>query len=620
MTGGIRVLPAELASQIAAGEVIERPASVVKELIENALDAGARRIEIEIRGGGAELIRVSDDGAGIPAAELELACARHGTSKLRERDDLFRISTLGFRGEALPSIAAVSRFELASRPPDQPAGAWIAFDAGRETGRGRRAQPAGTVVTVRDLFHCVPARRKYLRTPSAEAGAITTLVTTFALAYPEVAFRLQSEGNPVFAAPGTGRLLDAIGRVLGVSAARGMVEIPPANWSDEPGAPEVAGYVGIPPLSRGSRSALLFFVNRRPVTSRSLAYAIQEAYHSLLPEGRYPVAVVNIALPFAEVDVNVHPAKAEVRFQRDRLVFACVQRAVRRAIADHVRVPELTRAATTMRAPAAPTRSDRPETASGAPPPAQPGLGTLAGGGTWHTPGATGEGGDDVESGPDGAGAHAFAADPATGATGGSGRLPPLRVLGQASNLFIVAEGPDGVYLIDQHAAHERITYDRLVRERREGRVATQLLLEPVTVELGPRALAGLEARLDRYRAFGFDVERFGKNAVLVRAVPATLRARDLRAAVAEIVEETAGDGDGGGEGAPGRSGDWEERLLLALACRGSVRGGQALSPAEQRELIAQLERTELPHTCPHGRPVMVLLTQAALERQFGRH
>jgi DNA mismatch repair protein MutL len=563
----IRVLSPEVAARIAAGEVVERPASVVKELVENALDAGAAALSVEVTGGGLDTIRVSDDGVGLAPEELELAFARHATSKLTG-DDLLLISTLGFRGEALPAIAAVGEVEMASRPPGAEAAAYVRLVDGAVVERGERGAPAGTTVTVRELFARQPARRKFLRSPSAEANQIASVVSHYALAYPAVRFALTLDGRESLLTDGNGDLRDAIAAVYGADVAASMLPLRPGE-----GAVSVDGLVAAPHVSRAGRGYVSLFVNGRWVQSRRLAYAVEEAYRGLLMVGRYPIAVLHLRLPFEEVDVNVHPAKAEVRFRDESAAFGAVQRAVRSALLESAPVPV-----------AAP--------AGGLELAVQPSASPL-----W-------EHARSLERRESGIAAEetAVAATPAAA-------LPALRVIGQFGSTYVIAEGPDGMYMIDQHAAHERVLYERFCRQRLEQRPDAQALLEPVTLELSPPQRALLAEQGEPLREHGFQVEPFGEGSYLVRALPASLAASDPRQAVASFLDLMLEEGEG----------DRRDRVAMSLACHGAIRAGKTLTTEEMRELVSLLEASEAPHTCPHGRPTMVHMSAETLARQFGR-
>ena len=579
----IHVLPPDLAAKIAAGEVIERPVSVVKELLENAIDAGADDIQVEIAQGGRRLIRVGDNGCGIPAAEAELAFARHATSKLNSADDLYRLRTLGFRGEALASIAAVAQVTLSTRAAQDEAGTLLRLEAGTVVQRTSQGRPLGTSVLVENLFYNMPARLKFLRADPTEATHVARLLTSYALAYPDKRFTLQHNDRLMLRTLGTGKLVDVLVAIYGLDVAEQMIVLePPADDA----VIRVTGYVGAPSLQRGDRQDLIFFVNRRWIMDNALAYAVAEAYRSLLPQGRHPMVVLNIDLPPEEVDVNIHPTKREVRFRQSRDVFSAVQRAVRTTLMSQYPVPEVGPAAT------------------GTPLP-------------WARPSAPGPSGPSLEQsrlalelGRPGAAPTHGESTPLVTETVSTGRLPMLRVLGQVGQTYIIAEGPGGLYLIDQHAAHERIRYEELRNQHVRRAVITQELLDPLPVEVSPQQASLLEAHLADLAAYGLDVAPFGGQTYLVRRIPASLVGGDVSAALAELLDAAL-------HGGPGFS--WEEQALITLACHSAVRAGQTLSPDEMRDLVRQLERCELPHTCPHGRPTIVHLSQERLEREFGR-
>jgi DNA mismatch repair protein MutL len=571
------VLPPDVAARIAAGEVVERPSSVVKELVENALDAGASRIAVEITGGGLDTIRVTDDGCGIDAGELSIAFQRHATSKLSDDADLTRVQTLGFRGEALPSIAAVAEVEVTSRPPQADAAAWLklAPEAPEET--GSRGAPVGTSVRVGKLFGRMPARRKFLRTPGSESTAIASVVTHYALAFPEVRFSMMTDGRQSFATPGSGDLQDAAAAVYGLDVAAELLRVAPGE-----GPIRVGGLAGPPHVSRANRSYISLFVNRRWIQNRRLAFAVEEAYQGMLMVGRRPIAVLNINVPPEEVDVNVHPTKAEVRFVDESAVFSAVQRAVREALV----------ARSPVRAGVAPGAPDMVL----APEPWTPPLWERA----FRREGAV----------P----ATATAAPGAAVQTDRVGltpsqTLPVLRVIGQFGNIYIIAEGPEGMYLIDQHAAHERVLYERFCAARASRRPDAQGLLDPITIDVPPRLGSLLTDEAKALAEHGFTFEPFGEGALLFRGLPAGLARGDVRENVAHFLDLMAGEDEG----------DRRDRVAMSLACHGAVRAGKQLSPEEMRELVVRLEGADSPHTCPHGRPTIVHMSADALARGFGR-
>ena len=501
----IHILPDELAAKIAAGEVIERPASVVKELLDNAIDAGAREIKIAIRGGGQRLIRVADDGCGIPASEVATAFARHATSKIESADDLFRIQTLGFRGEALPSIAAVARATLITRARGEEAGTQIRVDGGKIVEQRGQGAPPGTIVTVEDLFRHIPARLKFLKTAATEAGHIADLVTAYALAYPQLRLSLVNDDRLAFQSPGTGKMFDVLVKVFGLDVASQMLEVSsfkfqvssslhtqPETLNLKPETIAVAGYISPPSVNRATRKYMFFFVNHRWVQDRTLQHAVLEAYHTALMVGRYPLVALDVIVPPDAVDVNVHPTKSEVRFRDTSAVFHAVQRAVRAALTAHAPIP-------TISVGRLPTDDRRPPTAESPISNLQPPTSNL------QLP---------------------------------PSKLPMLRVLGQIASTYIIAEGPDGLYLIDQHAAHERVLYEQLSAQRASATVAVQELLDPAPLQLTPAQAAALETHRDALASVGFRVEPFGTQTILLRAVPALMKASAPRAALVAIVDE----------------------------------------------------------------------------------
>ncbi len=581
----IQVLDEATIAKIAAGEVIERPASVVKELVENALDAGARSVVVEILAGGRECIRVRDDGAGMSAADLPLAIERHATSKLRRFEDLASLRTFGFRGEALASIAAVSDLEIVTRPPDSEHGYRLRSVFGRRTALELAAAAPGTVVTVRDLFANVPARRSFLRQENTETAYIQRVVGAYALAHPEVRFEFLSEGRTVLATDGSGRLENALVGVFGAEIAAQMVPIAEAGEDGAEAQPvpvAVGGYIGLPTLTRSNRQGMLFFVNRRWIESRPLGVAVEQAYHTLLLVGRYPVVVVHLDVPPGRVDVNVHPTKREVRFADERVVFHAIQAAVRRTLTLHTPAQGI------------PAVNFSPLS----PPTLQRRL-VLA---------------DPSRASPAAPRALSRAAEeeqvPAQEEAGHERALPVLRVLGQLHSTYIIAEGPDGMYLIDQHAAHERVLLEQLMMQYERAAVDVQVLLEPLVVELTATQLAVLEDYREELAQLGYRVEPFGGSAVAIRGVPAVMHRRSPNTTLLAILDELAGGGRGSSR---------LEALAISTACHSAIRAGQELSLAEMRELVRQLEACTAPRACGHGRPTMLHLSQQELERQFAR-
>lgn len=572
----IHILPDEVASQIAAGEVVERPASVVKELMENALDAGASLITIRIERAGQGLIEVSDDGCGIPPEEMLLAVGRHATSKLASAEDLFHIKTLGFRGEALASIGSVSRFTLVSRPQGSAGGAALTVDGGRSGAVETRGAPVGTLVRVEDLFFNVPARLKFLKQDATERQQIDGLVTRYALAYPHVRFHLFQDGKAVLQTSGSGNRRETLAHLYGVDTARQMLEV-----LLEEDDFRLTGFTSPVALTRSNRREITFFVNGRWVQDAALNSALIQAYHTYLMVGRFPLAALFIQVPPEDVDVNFHPAKAEVRFRRPDAIFSAVQRGVRRALLAYSPVPSL--GGPTWQTPMSQNQPDLAWEMAGdlkKAPSGQPSLPDL------HAPSL-----DDEEM--------------------PSGQLPLLRLIGQVGLTYLVAEGPDGLYLIDQHAAHERVLFEKLMK-RTSATVAAQALLEPAVVQLQPAAARIIEKELPTLARYGFNVELFGPNTFRISSLPALLHRMDPAAALRVIVEDFEEDET------PLKQ-EVEARLVARICKRAAVKAGYNMSVEEQRALVSDLERCQSPRTCPHGRPTMIHLSVDLLERQFGR-
>ena len=553
----IKVLESEVVAKIAAGEVIERPASVVKELIENSLDAGATQIAVEAHGSGVELIKVSDNGAGIPSSELELAFHRYATSKIGNLDDLEKISSLGFRGEALPSIAAVTEVEILTQTSSAPIGSYLHLRKGEVVRKESRARPQGTTVTVRRLFRYFPARLKFLKSVNTENSHIAHLVSQYALAFPEVKFNLVLDKRPSLRTTGNGDLREVVNEIYGSEVAQRMLKV-----EQKDNLVKVSGLTSPPSLARSNRNYLSFFVNRRWVRSPLLTRATEEAYRGLLMDGQHPMAVINISLPAQELDVNVHPAKAQIRFCHEQAVFSSVQKAIEEALA---------------RTPIA-----SPKTVP-----------FSVGSGQWQSPRMI------MDNEP----AFVVAQLPTM-------ELPVLRVLGQLVNTYIIAEGPDGLYLIDQHAAHERILYDRISAQWAQKEVEVQGLLQPITIELSPREEETLRVSKEFLAEFGFTIEPFGNRSYMVRAIPALMARANIIEIITALLDNLASKQS---------SNPWEEKIAQSLACHGAIRAGQQLSNEEMRELIKQLEQTKQPRACPHGRPTMIHLSSHQLEKEFGR-
>ena len=583
----IRLLPTEVASQIAAGEVVERPASVVKELIENALDAGARAITVSIEEAGRRLIEIADDGSGIPASELTLAVERHATSKLTSAAELFQIGTLGFRGEALASIGSVSRMTLTSRVKTSEAGARIRVEGGINSMVEPVGAPVGTTIRVEDLFYNVPARLKFLKQDMTERRAIDGLITRYALAYPHVRFRLVDGASPTLQTSGDGDRRAILATLYGVDVARQMLEV----LAEEDGA-HLTGYTSPAALTRSNRKEITFFINGRWVQDGALSAALLQSYHTLLMVGRYPLATLFLELNPQDVDVNVHPAKAEVRFRSAERVFSFVQRATRRALLAYSPVPVV-------------------------------GIRNLWGGSQLPVQSSSSAGLDWTIGHTEHPSQTVDDRLLTVEKTAPPSSLPPstvygppssllLRLVGQIGSTYLVAEGPDGMYLIDQHAAHERVLFEKLMAQRERKNIPSQTLLTPQVVTLPPASAKALSDQLNVLEHFGFSVEAFGPNAFQVRAIPALFAGADPLTALRALVEDFEED-------ETPLQAEVEARIAARVCKRLAVKGGQTLSPEEQRALLTDLENCDSPRTCPHGRPTMIHLSVDLLERQFGR-
>lgn len=574
----IQRLTEETIGKIAAGEVIERPAAVVKELVENALDAGARRIDVSLTDGGSEEIAVRDNGTGIAFDDLELAVERHATSKIRTATDLGALRTLGFRGEALSSLAAVSHLQIRTIASGSSTGGLLEVRHGALKAAEAIAWGGGTAVVARGLFENVPARRKFLRQPSTESGYVGRVVTGYALAYPDVAMSLTVDGKRVFGTDGGGDRLNAAVAVWGADIAASIVALEAP--ADLPEDSSIGGIISLPTVDRSNRQQQYIFVQGRLVTSRALSTAFEQAYSSLLMVGRHPIGCMIVNIPPDQVDVNVHPMKSEVRFAQERAIFSMVQRASRNTLLEHTAGQSIP---TIISSPLAenPMSSSVQRRLTLA----HPNMTTVTTRPTFEPPT------DDTR-------------------TAGGNTIPVLRVLGQVSGTYVIAEGPEGMYLIDQHAAHERIMFERLMAEYESRAPDAQLLLNPVTVELSGDEYEMYRQCHDELVGFGFDIEDFGESTVLVRAVPAVLKIRDAGATLRTILAELE-------EG--GRGTTRLESLAISAACHTSIRAGQALSLLEMRELVMQLERCSSPQACGHGRPTMISMTSEELERQFSR-
>ncbi|MBL8060091.1 MAG: DNA mismatch repair endonuclease MutL [Chthonomonas sp.] len=579
---GVRLLDPHTINQIAAGEVVERPASVVKELVENALDAGARRITIELLQSGTELIRVTDDGTGMSRDDAIACLERHATSKIRTVEDLGRIGSLGFRGEALPSIASVSRFQLSSGQGD---GSRTVLDVhgGRRAEPHHEAGPKGTTISVEDLFYNTPARLKFLKTMGTELAQISEIVGKYAISTPDVAFRLIHGEQTLLDSPGDGDALSAVAAVWGRDVARGIAEIDVFREGIR-----VRGYISAPHFTRPTRSQQWIFVNGRPVKNRGLYTAIDVAYRQITPERRFPVALLMIDLDPASVDMNVSPTKSECRFSQEGRVFDAVRQGIKGALMEHGMMPNMDGI----------IRANEAIAASNAQPRISDEL--VA----WST-----------AIDPGFAVAHSDSHDdePVIFRSFADRFLAGLRVIGQTADaFFIIAENDEGIMVIDQHVAHERVLFERIRNARGAGGVERQPLLTPMTLDLDRAQATIVNERLEEFLGMGFELEPFGDQAFIVRAAPAAMRGADPITVLKELIDEILD-----GAGPSGLS--VREQIWVMCSCKMAIKAGDRLGMAEMEKLLIDLARTENPYLCPHGRPITISMGKSELMRRFKR-
>ncbi|MGB7285060.1 MAG: DNA mismatch repair endonuclease MutL [Candidatus Acidiferrum sp.] len=659
----IRILPEAVANKIAAGEVVERPASVVKELLENALDAGAKTIRVETEVGGKRMIRVIDDGHGMTHDDALLAFERHATSKLKSADDLLSISTLGFRGEALPTIAAVSRLLLETRDESEAEGTRIEFAGGKLVGVKPAGLPAGTTISVADLFYCVPARKKFLKSDTTELGHIASLVTHYALANPDKHFVLTTPTQEIINSPPAEKLADRIYQLFGRQSMEELVEIPPSSaafraaitepeleTSEESATLTVRGFTSRPDVQRPNRNGIYIFVNRRLVRDRLILHAIHEAYRNILPPTVFPATLLFLEMPYDEVDVNVHPAKIEVRFRRSQFVHDFARDSIRQALMSVRPVPSFAAAAAGVPVgppPAASTFSPAAfgaAAANGVPRaiiPAMEEIGVGSGVGS--------DGGFDltsdalrpveqrfafpagleapIESGM--ASAAAAAAQALAGSNWAGNLAAPnasapatlprpeqiadLKPLGQVSSSFIVAVNGEGLWLVDQHVAHERVLFEQHLDARRAGKVEAQRMLMPLVIELSPRQIVIYEEIAEELAANGFEVEPMGPRSVAIQAVPAGIAPGDGEKLLTEILDGIER------ENAAISIDTLQAKIAASTACHAAIKINMPLDQTKMEWLLGALAKTDCPMSCPHGRPVVLRYSVKEIEKAFHR-
>jgi DNA mismatch repair protein MutL len=655
----IRILPEAVANKIAAGEVVERPASVVKELLENALDAGATSVRIETEMGGKRMIRVIDDGHGMAHDDALLAFERHATSKLRTADDLLSIATLGFRGEALPSIAAVSRLLLETRDGHEAEGTRVEFAGGKLVGVKPAGLPAGTTISVADLFYCMPARRKFLKSDTTELGHIASLVTHYALANPGKQVTLTTLTQEIINCPPAEKLADRVYQLFGRQALDELVEIPVTSapfraaitepeMEEEAATLTVTGFTSRPEIQRPNRNGIYVFVNRRLVRDRLILHAIHEAYRNILAPTVFPATLLFLEMPYDEVDVNVHPAKIEVRFRRSQFVHDFTRDAIRQALMNARPIASFaTVAATKAPNPVAPPATFSGGFAAGsiansgvprAVIPALEELGVGSGVGSDYASGA----GFDLTSAPLQPVAQRFPFEAASSVPAGTGQgidrstinwaenfaraseetpaalprpdqIADLKPLGQVSSSFIVAVNGEGLWIIDQHVAHERVLFEQHLEARRAGKVESQRMLMPMVIELAPRQLVTYEKIAEELVANGFEVEPMGPKSVAIQSVPAGIAANDAEHLLTEILDGIER------EHAAISIDTLQSKIAASTACHAAIKVNMPLDNPKMEWLLGALAKTDCPMSCPHGRPVVLRYSVKEIERAFHR-
>lgn len=609
----INVLDEHTANRIAAGEVVERPMSVVKELVENSIDAGATQITVTLEEGGKDLIKITDNGCGMTRDDAILSLQRHATSKISDADDLDAISTLGFRGEALPSIASVSVIEMISKFEDSLDGVRLEVEAGTIVNLESVGAPQGTTIAIRKLFFNTPARLKFLKTAQTELSHITDTVGRFAMAYPNIHFRLIHNSREVLSSPATGNSLNSINQVLGKDVAKQMVPI-----LFETQAMKVSGFISRPTLTKINRQEQFFFVNGRAIRSRTITHAIDQAYRGLLQSSRYPVAVIFVDLVPELVDVNVHPTKSEVKFSSEHEIHSAVHRAANEALMEGAAAPSLTdspqRQPLNLRTQPSPGPQYRQNSLLSASEPdltafkealAQRRIEAVLGEAVKDDPFVWERGaGVPVEDSP---------VPEADFESVRTVALRSIRVIGQARNTYIIAQCDDGVLLIDQHVAHERVLYDRMRKSEKEKGAVIQRLVIPLTLSFSARESTVILQRLEQIKQSGFELEEFGGDTFVLRGAPALIKPKDVDAVLRDMVQELI---------------DLSvakhllvrpDQVLITASCKMAVKAGESLSMEEMERLIEDLLTCENPFVCPHGRPIIVSLSNWELDRKFRR-
>jgi len=590
----IRVLDEIVANKIAAGEVVERPAAVVKELLENSIDAGASKIEIEIQESGCKLIKVTDNGFGMIKEDAILSLERHATSKIRNADDLFAITTLGFRGEALSSIAAVSTLELTTRMEEQLAGSYIKVIGGDMKEIQEIGCPVGTSISVSNLFFNTPARLKYLKSAATEMGHILDVVNHLSLAYPHIAFRLTHNGRTSLFSTGSANLQEVILNIYGKQTAKEMILVNAASF-----AMQIKGLIGKPILARGNRSHIIFFVNGRYIRNRTISRAVEDAYKTFLPIHKYPIVILNLTINPDEIDVNVHPTKTEIRFSKEKDLYLLVFQTISQALKTNILIPQV-------------QVEEKGEVKENKFLPLELDLQV-------EKKAEKIQNKEEIK--------EAFTSYPSNSLVSKTivetrekeiiplptKKLPIMNIIGQLRRTFILAEGEDGLFILDQHAAHERILYEQFKASRQKREIISQSLLIPIMLELTTKERA-VWCELEKILSeVGFLIENFGGNSYLIREIPSFAKDKDVLPLIREIIDYFLQTGQ------EKEKNHWQEKALITMSCRMAIKAGDNLDKREMQELLAMLENTGNPYTCPHGRPTLLDFSWLQLEENFKR-
>ncbi|MBU0700665.1 DNA mismatch repair endonuclease MutL [bacterium] len=596
----IQVLPEHIANKIAAGEVVQRPASVVKELVENSIDAESTKIIVEIVGGGRDLIRIADNGYGMSKEDVRLAFERHATSKITTVADLDTIKSFGFRGEALPSIAAVSQVEIVTCAKDAASGTLLRIDGGVVNEIQDIGAPAGTDIMIRNLFFNVPARRKFLKTTITEMGHINHIVSRIAMSHPHIAFKLTHNGSEIINVQQTDSLMERVSSFLGQEMANDILPVHLLTDCDTAPLPlEITGFILPPAHTRPNRDMQSIFVNNRYITNKTISHAIYTGYHTLIPGGRYPIAVLFLKTDPSTVDVNVHPTKSEVRFHQEREIHQLVVKAVRETFINANLMPKILD--TSMPVPGG--REGRiQEAIQGY---FRSGQGEMAGADLRVYSDKQSAGFLQIRD------SQFEIRDSKYVCSDKMERLHNLHPLGQIHNTYIIAQSDDGICIIDQHAAHERVLYEKLMAQDRE--ILSQLMLFPISLELDYKESAVMLETIPVLNELGFKIEEFGQNTFIIRAVPVGMEKSDPKKTVLEILHDIQDTGKAK------TSSELRETMIISMSCKTAIKAGQPLSDEEVNFLVQQLMKTQQPHTCPHGRPTMIRLGVDELEKRFMR-